>query len=76
MYAPILFCQNLHFILAIGRASYMLLELSDDFTELCNKGFIHRDSLNRIVREFRHQEESSLKPEEYIVSHLEYKSVA
>ncbi len=26
MYAPILFCQNLHFILAIGRASYMLCE--------------------------------------------------
>ena len=42
----------------------------DDFTELCNKGFIHRESLNRIVREFRHQEESSLKPEEYILSHL------
>ena len=42
----------------------------DDFTELCDKGFIHRESLNRIVREFRHQEESSLKPEEYILSHI------
>ena len=42
----------------------------NDFTELCDKGFIHRDSLNRIVREFRHQEESSLDPEEYILSHF------
>lgn len=42
----------------------------DDFSELCNKGFIHRESLNRIVREFRHQEESSLKPEEYIFNHI------
>ena len=42
----------------------------NDFTELCDKGFIHRDSLNRIVREFRHQEESSLNPEEYILSHI------
>lgn len=42
----------------------------DSFTELCNKGFIRRESLNRIVREFRHQEESSLKPEEYILSHI------
>ena len=47
----------------------------DNFTELCDKGFIHRDSLNRIVREFRHQEETSLKPEEYIVSHFK-KNVA
>ena len=42
----------------------------DDFKELCDKGFIHRESLNRIVREFRHQEESSLKPEEYILNHI------
>ena len=42
----------------------------NDFTELCDKGFIHRDSLNRIVREFRHQEESSLNPEKYILSHI------
>ena len=45
----------------------------NNFTELCDKGFINRESLNRIVREFRHQEESSLKPEEYIISHLEEK---
>ncbi len=44
----------------------------DDFSELCNRGFIHRESLNRIVREFRHQEESSLKPEEYIFEHIKY----
>ncbi len=42
----------------------------DDFTDLCDKGFIHRESLNRIVREFKHQEESSLKPEEYIFEHV------
>ena len=42
----------------------------DEFSELCNRGFIHRESLNRIVREFRHQEESSLKPEEYIFEHI------
>ena len=48
----------------------------DDFTELCDKGFIHRESLNRIVREFRHQEESSLRPEEYILSHIQDKRAA
>ena len=48
----------------------------NDFTELCDKGFIHKDSLNRIVREFRHQEESSLKPEEYILSHIQDKKIA
>ena len=42
----------------------------DDFTELCDKGFINKLALNRIVREFRHQEETSLKPEEYIYEHL------
>ena len=42
-----------------------------DFTELCDRGFIHRESLNRIVREFRHQEENSLRPEEYIYSHIQ-----
>ncbi len=46
----------------------------DSFTELCNKGFIRRESLNRIVREFRHQEESSLKPEEYIFEHIKRKT--
>ena len=40
------------------------------FSELCDRGFIHRDSLNRIVREFRHQEESSLEPEQYILEHI------
>ena len=43
----------------------------NDFSELCNKGFIHREPLNRIVREFRLQEESSLKPEEYIFEHIQ-----
>ena len=42
----------------------------DDFSGLCDKGFINREALNRIVREFRHQEESSLKPEEYIFQHI------
>lgn len=42
----------------------------DNFSELSDKGFIHKDSLNRIVREFRHQEESSLEPEQYILEHI------
>ena len=42
----------------------------DEFKELCDKGFIHRESLNRIVREFRRQEESSLDPEKYILEHI------
>ena len=46
----------------------------DDFSELCDKGFINRESLNRIVREFRHQEESSVNPEEYIFRHVKTKS--
>jgi len=37
-----------------------------DFNELCNRGFINTLALNRIVREFNNQEESSLKPEEFI----------
>ena len=48
----------------------------DDFSELCDKGFIQRESLNRIVREFRFQEESSLKPEEYIFQHIKEKQSA
>ena len=41
-----------------------------DFSELCEFEFINKASLNRIVREFRCQEESSLKPEEYILEQL------
>ena len=41
-----------------------------DFSELCDKGFINRFALNRIVREFRDQEDSSLLPEDYIVMNL------
>ena len=46
----------------------------DDFSELCDKGFIRREALNRIVREFRHQEENSLKPEDYIFQHIQKQS--
>jgi len=42
----------------------------DEFRELCDLEFINRQSLNRIVREFRCQEESSLNPEEYIYEYL------
>ncbi|MEZ4873449.1 MAG: DEAD/DEAH box helicase family protein [Bdellovibrionales bacterium] len=42
----------------------------DDFVELCDKGFLNRFALNRIVREFRDQENTSLNPEEYIFSHV------
>ncbi|WP_415064374.1 DEAD/DEAH box helicase family protein [Bdellovibrio sp.] len=42
----------------------------DDFTELCNKGFMNRFALNRIVREFRDQESTSLNPEQYILENL------
>lgn len=38
----------------------------EDFNELCDRGFINTLALNRIVREFNNQEESSLKPEEFI----------
>lgn len=38
----------------------------DIFKELCNQGFIRKEALNRIVREFRIQEDSSLKPEKFI----------
>lgn len=41
-----------------------------EFRELCDLGFINRQALNRIVREFRCQEESSLLPEEYIFEYL------
>ncbi len=43
----------------------------NDFSELCEKGFINRSALNRIVREFRDQETSSLCPEEYILENIE-----
>ncbi|MCF6236541.1 MAG: DEAD/DEAH box helicase family protein [Gammaproteobacteria bacterium] len=42
----------------------------DDFAKLCDKGFVNRLALNRIVREFRDQEETSLLPEEYIFENL------
>lgn len=42
----------------------------DEFTELCNHGFVNTIALNRIVREFKDQEESSLSPEEFIYENL------
>lgn len=42
----------------------------DEFRELCELEFINRHALNRIVREFRCQEESSLNPEVYIHEYL------
>jgi hypothetical protein len=42
----------------------------DEFRELCDLEFINRHALNRIVRAFRCQEESSLRPEEYIYEYL------
>lgn len=42
----------------------------EDFSDLCELEFINKSSLNRIVREFRYQEESSLKPEEFILEQL------
>ena len=42
----------------------------DDFVELCDKGFMNRFALNRIVREFRDQENTSVSPEEYILENL------
>ncbi|WP_133129002.1 DEAD/DEAH box helicase family protein [Legionella nagasakiensis] len=41
-----------------------------DFSELCKKGFIQKSPLNRIVREFRDQETTSLNPEEYIFKNI------
>ena len=42
----------------------------DDFVLLCDLGFMNRSALNRIVREFRDQEVTSLRPEEYILENL------
>jgi bifunctional N-acetylglucosamine-1-phosphate-uridyltransferase/glucosamine-1-phosphate-acetyltransferase GlmU-like protein len=42
----------------------------DDFELLCDKGFMNRFALNRIVREFRDQENTSVMPEEYILENL------
>jgi superfamily II DNA or RNA helicase len=42
----------------------------DDFVELCDKGFMNRFALNRIVREFKDQENTSLDPEDYIYENL------
>ncbi|EPZ49295.1 type III restriction enzyme, res subunit [Bacteriovorax sp. BAL6_X] len=42
----------------------------DDFVLLCDLGFMNRFALNRIVREFRDQEDTSLNPEEYIYESL------
>lgn len=43
----------------------------DDFSELCLKGFIKKSPLNRIVREFKDQETTSLNPEEYILTNID-----
>lgn len=42
----------------------------EDFVLLCDKGFMNRFALNRIVREFKDQEETSLSPEQYILQNL------
>jgi len=42
----------------------------DEFKALCDLEFINKQALNRIVREFRCQEESSLSPENYILSYI------
>jgi len=42
----------------------------NEFKELCDLEFINRQALNRIVREFRCQEESSLNPEQYVYEYL------
>lgn len=44
----------------------------NDFNELCEKGFLNKFALNRIVREFKDQEESSLEPEKYILDNLRH----
>ncbi len=41
-----------------------------EFTILCEKGFVNRFALNRIVREFRQQEISSLEPESFILERI------
>jgi hypothetical protein len=56
--------KNPHFFFVMTGIS------QDDFSELCDKGFINRFALNRIVREFRDQEDTSLLPEDYIVMNL------
>lgn len=42
----------------------------DDFVRLCDLGFMKKPALNRIVREFSDQENSSLVPEKYILENL------
>ena len=42
----------------------------DDFTKLCDLGFMNRAALDKIVSEFRHQEETSLSPEKFIRENL------
>lgn len=42
----------------------------DEFAVLCENGFINVFTLNRIVRDFRQQENSSLDPELFILEHL------
>lgn len=42
----------------------------DEFVALCDLGFIRKESLNRIVREFRCHEESSLSPEEFVMAYI------
>ena len=41
-----------------------------EFSALCDLGFISKQSLNRIVREFRCQEESSLSPEDFVLDYI------
>lgn len=42
----------------------------EDFVELCDKEFMNRFALNRIVSEFHDHENSSLEPEQYILENL------
>ncbi len=42
----------------------------EDFTKLCQLKFMNKEKLNEIVRTFRHQEETSLSPEEFIFNNI------
>ena len=47
----------------------------DDFTKLCDLGLMNKTALNKIVRDFRHQEESSLSPAEFIFNNIKNRQV-
>ena len=64
---------NIHHVINTEEAHFFKVMTGiskEEFNILCDRRFINILALNRIVREFKNQEETSLRPEEFIHENL------